>query len=287
MHEPITPTREPFAYQPAAPIDPFRVSPNDPPWNSGVAVGIWVVSVLLILFIPVIFLAPYAISVVRQYPSTDELIQKISTDPFAIGLQVAAIIPAHLLTILLAYLLVTQRRRYPFLETLGWKSGGMRWWHYVAILVGFFAVAGVVNYFIPAQETELTRILKSSRYAVFLIAFMATFTAPFVEEVIYRGILYSALQRTFGVGGAVAMVTFLFTLVHVPQYLDSISTLMMLCLLSLILTLIRVKTDNLLPCVILHTIFNGFQSLYLIAEPYLGVATTGDGPVSSILSLLT
>jgi hypothetical protein len=35
------------------------------------------------------------------------------------------------------------------------------------------------------------------------------------------------------------------------------------------LTLIRVYTKNLLPCIVLHTIFNAFQSLLLIFEPYL------------------
>ncbi len=43
----------------------------------------------------------------------------------------------------------------------------------------------------------------------------------------------------------------------------------MIVLLSLTLTLIRVKSDNLLPCIVLHTIFNGVQSALLIAQPYL------------------
>ena len=115
----------------------------------------------------------------------------------------------------------------------------------------------------------MTRILKSSRAAVFLVAFMATFTAPIVEEVIYRGILYSALQRTLGVGAAVVTVTLLFAIVHVPQYYPSYSTILLLLLLSLVLTLVRVRTGNLLPCIVLHTIFNAVQSVLLIIEPYV------------------
>lgn len=250
------------------------------------AAGLWVVSVMLMLFVPAIFVIPYAVSIASQYPSTDQLMQSISTDPFAIGLQIAAIIPTHLITLLLGYLLVTQGRNFPFFETLGWQTGGIKWWHYIAILIGFFGLAALINYFLPVQETELTRILKSSRYTVFLVAFMATFTAPFVEELVYRGILYSALQRTVGVGGAVALVTFLFTLVHVPQYFESPSTVIMLAVLSLVLTLVRVKTDNLLPCVILHTVFNGIQSMYLVAEPYLGVETKVEETVSTVMFLL-
>jgi len=35
------------------------------------------------------------------------------------------------------------------------------------------------------------------------------------------------------------------------------------------LTSIRVWSGNLLPCIILHTLFNGLQSIILILEPYL------------------
>ena len=64
--------------------------------------------------------------------------------------------------------------------------------------------------------------------ALYTVAFLAVFTAPFVEEVIYRGILYSALQRTTGTVLAVVIVTLLFAAVHVPQYWGSPSTIMLL-----------------------------------------------------------
>ena len=90
-----------------------------------------------------------------------------------------------------------------------------------------------------------------------------------VEEVVYRGVLYSAIQRSIGVKGAIAIVTALFALVHVPQYWGSPGTIILICLLSLVLTLVRVSTGNLLPCIILHTIFNGIQSLFLVLQPFL------------------
>jgi membrane protease YdiL (CAAX protease family) len=101
------------------------------------------------------------------------------------------------------------------------------------------------------------------------LAFLATFTAPFVEEVVYRGVRYSAFQRTFGVVLAVISVTVLFAAVHVPQYYPSYVTIALLTFLSLILTLVRVRTRNLLPCVVLHFMFNAIQSFSLVLEPYL------------------
>ena len=184
-------------------------------------------------------------------------------------MNVLAVIPAHIFTIIVAWFIVTKNKKFSFKQTLGWSPDNFRWFYYILILVGFFAIAGVVNYFIPEQDNDLLRILRSSRTVVYIVAFLATFTAPLVEEVVYRGVLYSAIQRSIGVKGAIAIVTALFALIHVPQYWGSPGTIILICLLSLVLTLVRVSTGNLLPCIILHTIFNGIQSLFLVLQPFL------------------
>ena len=283
MQEIIADTQNDFeAPQPPVPFAVESPTPNNPPWNSGAAFGVWFASVVLILVVPSITLLPYVLSLTGQYADSSELVEFIKGDPTAIILQIAAVIPAHLLTIVLAWLVVTRMRTFSFKDTLGWRSGGMAWWHYVLIGAGFFLLAGVVGNYLPEQENDLIRILKSSRTAVYLVAFMATLTAPLVEEVVYRGILYSAFQRTFGVPIAVISVTLLFAVVHVPQYYPSYSTIFLLTVLSLVLTLIRVRTNNLLPCIILHTLFNGIQSAALIIEPYIKT----ESPTGSVPSVV-
>ena len=274
------------ASQPLAPLTVTEPMPNSPPWNSGVAFAMWLVSVILIIIFPGVFLLPYVLSIGNRFADNLELIEFIKSDPTAILLQIAAIIPAHILTIILAWLIVTRFRTFSFQQTLGWRSGGMLWWHYVIAVGGFFVLAGVVGNYFPEQENDLIRILKSSRWVVFVVAFMATFTAPLVEEVVYRGILYSAFQRTFGVTFAVIIVTFLFAVVHVPQYYPSFSTIFLLTVLSLLLTMIRVKTDNLLPCIILHTIFNGIQSAVLILEPHFTSNTIPEAVPAAVFHLI-
>jgi membrane protease YdiL (CAAX protease family) len=261
----------------------FHPTPNAPHWNSIVAVAIWIASVLAIVIVPSILLLPYVISRRSALGTNEAIGELLKSDPTAIILQIIAIIPAHLVTLGLAWVVVTKLNQFSFRETLGWESGGMKWQHYLGILVFFFAVAMIVGNFFPEQENELTRILSSSRWAVYLVAFMAIVTAPIVEEVIYRGILYSAFQRTLGVGVAVAAVTLLFALVHVPQYYPSYSTISLLLLLSLILTLIRARTGNLLPCIILHTVFNAMQSILLILEPYVNTASPVVDPTAAFL----
>ena len=42
-----------------------------------------------------------------------------------------------------------------------------------------------------------------------------------------------------------------------------------LLLLSLALTVVRARTGRLLPCYMIHLVFNGIQSVIIVAEPYL------------------
>jgi membrane protease YdiL (CAAX protease family) len=262
---------------------PAPVGPNNPPWSSPIAVGVWIFSVLLIVFVPTIFLFPYIFSVSGGNIDQDTVTRIATSDSTGIFIQILAILPAHLLTLLVAWFVVTKNRTHSFTEMLGWRSGGMRWWHHIAIMIAFVSVMVVVGSIFPEQDNELLRMLRSSKLALYTIAILAVATAPLVEEVVYRGVLYSAFQRSVGTVGAVALVTFLFALVHVPQYYPSVSTILLLTLLSLILTLVRVYTGNLLPCIILHLIFNAFQSALLVAEPHLNVPPPGVGEQAIVL----
>ena len=248
-------------------------TPNDPPWNILVAIGTWLISVIFIVAVPLLFLVPYLASQGVNYSDADRLREYLVTDKTAVILQLAPIILAHVLTLLLAWVVVTKGNTYSFRQTLGWQMDGFRVWHGLALTIFFFGLVASLTTAFGEVENEFDRLIKSSRAAVYLVAFFATFTAPLVEEVIYRGLLFSAFRRKFGVALAVVVTTVLFTLVHVPQYslnnTPDYATVTALLLLSLTLTLLRAATNNLLPCIVLHTIFNGIQSAILIAEPYL------------------
>lgn len=250
------------------PANETEPSPNNPPWNSGVAFLVWLASVALIVILPTIAIGIYVAANKLNFTDREQLLELLKTDINASILQIVAIIPAHLLTLALAWAVATRMNKYSFRQTLGWKFNNFKVWHIIAIIVVIFALAGGLTTYFGEQDNEFLRILRSSRTVVILVAILATFTAPVVEEVIYRGILYSALQRTVGVWLAVFLVTLLFAIVHVPQYLPDYVAISMICLLSFVLTMVRVWTNNLLPCIALHFVFNAIQSVLLILEPY-------------------
>lgn len=244
------------------------VSPDNPPWNWLAAIGIWLVSLALIT-VPSFIALFYAMSKGVNFKDTEATQKFLYTDYGSILILIGLIIPIHLITFAISWALVTNLKKYPFRQTLGWEWGGFKIWHLAVIVIAFFLLALALTSYFGAQENELTKLLQSSRIAVYIIAFLATFTAPIVEEVVYRGIIYSAFQKSFGVLTGVIVTTVLFAAVHYVQYWGDVTALTMVTLLSLTLTMVRVKTGNLLPCIILHFVFNGIQSILLILEPFL------------------
>lgn len=244
-------------------------SPNNPPWNSITALVFWLLSVLLIAVVPLLFLIPYLNARGARVIGNKEFEKVVLGDRNAVLVALGGTLIAHLITILVAWAIVTRWNRLGFRKMLGWQWGGFKAWHGLLIFVGIYAAALALATLLGSHENEMVRILKSSRSAVFAVGFIATFTAPLVEEVVYRGILYSAFQRTFNVPAAVIAVTVVFALVHVSQYYPDAATIVTILILSLVLTMIRVKTDNLLPCVVFHTFFNGVQIVIMILSPYL------------------
>jgi membrane protease YdiL (CAAX protease family) len=271
------------------PVLELMASPDNPPWNGWVALGYWILSVIFIVVVPSVFLVPYVLSKGVDIKNHDALTNFIFTDPTAIVLQLAPVILAHILTLAAGWFIVTRFNRFSFRKTLGWSMDGFKIWHAVLLTIAFYLFGFLMTSLFGKVENDFERLIEGSRIAVYLVAILATFTAPLVEEVVYRGVLYSAFQRKFGFAASVIFVTLLFTVVHVPQYsqnsVPDYASVITLLILSLSLTLLRAGTGNLLPCIVLHTVFNGLQSVFLILEPYLPTSGTTPDPNGSITHL--
>lgn len=241
--------------------------PDNPPWGVLAAIGVWLMSFVFMLVTQMGFLIAYLLYRGLNLATVAEVVTK---DPVAIFVAVLSIVPAHALTLGLAWLLVTGVGKRPFLRTLGWDWGrDFTFWRCAGLAVGLLLAGIGVIKLTGNPPTELDRLIESSRATALATAFLATVTAPFVEEVIYRGVLYSALQRAAGKVWAVAIVGLIFTGIHVLQYLPSYGVIATIFLLSFVLTLIRAHTGRLLPCVIIHLVFNGIQSVLIVLDPYI------------------
>jgi len=247
------------------------------PWfEVGKAVALWVLSVLLLLFVPVIVALPYLIY--KIFASGAPSPEALGTDKTLIFLSVLGIVPTHLLTLLATWAFVSNWGRRPFWKTLEFewpKNIGPVLASLLSLLVAIvlLLLAWLVTNYWGGAKTQLDLLIESSMPARFVTAFIAVATAPLVEELIYRGVLYPAIEKAAGVAVAVMAVSLLFAGVHVFQYFNNIAVITVITLLSFTLTLARAYTGKLLPSFVIHLVFNGIQSLILVLAPFLDKGT--------------
>jgi membrane protease YdiL (CAAX protease family) len=264
----------PSDQQPIQPA-PAVINPDDPPWGVGWAVLVWVTSLVILVFMQIAVAVPYVIYKTTSGGSTAGL----EKDPTLIFISILGVVPAHLVTLLMVWLLVSNRGRRPFWETLGWSfPENFGPWKTIALAVALLGAGVLFTQFLGGKETALDQIINSSLRARFATAFLAFATAPLVEELVFRGVLYPALQRAIGIVGAVAIVTVLFAGIHVFQYFDNFAVVAVITMLSLSLTLLRARTGRLLPSFVLHLVFNGLQAAFLILQPFVGKFSTDSKP---------
>jgi membrane protease YdiL (CAAX protease family) len=273
---PLIETYAPASDQQPTETAPAVINPDDPPWGVGWAVLVWVTSLVLLVFMQIAVAVPYVVYKTTSGGSTAGL----EKDPTLIFFSILGVVPAHILTFLIVWFLVSNRGRRPFWQTLGWSfPENFGPWKTVGLAVALLTVGVVFTQLVGGKETALEQIINSSIKARFATAFLAFATAPLVEELVFRGVLYPALQRAIGVAGAVAIVTVLFAGIHVFQYYDNFAVVGVITMLSLSLTLLRARTGRLLPSFVLHLVFNGIQAAYLIVQPFLAKPSTDSKPV--------
>jgi membrane protease YdiL (CAAX protease family) len=285
---------DPQSYLPpalGAGTQPPIVNADDPAWGVGSALLVWFASIVLIVVMPLLFLLPYASSKGLHIgdPNYVKALAELALgDKTAVLIQVVALLPSHLLTFILIWAVVTRFGKHPFWSTIGWRwSGQFEIWLWVATGVGLFIIGSTLAWLLgSAKPTQLEQIINSSLAARYTISILAVGTAPFVEEFMYRGVLYAPLQKLAGAPTAVFLVLALFTIIHVPQYWPNVGVIAAVALLSIALTLVRAYTQRLFPCIIIHLVFNGIQAVLLIAEPYAQRILPGSEPVNPTFILL-
>jgi membrane protease YdiL (CAAX protease family) len=221
-------------------------------------VCMWVLSVTLPQILPIPFIFTERAN--GNLPSPED----IAAGNLGVRLVVASVIAtalAHIIILAACWAIVTHFGRLPFLATLGWGWGRLGAVGSVLLvpsaIIAVFIINALAQLVLPESETTLfTQMLRSSNLARYLVAALAVLTAPVVEEVIYRGMLYSGLRSRLPVAVSVLIVGTVFTLVHVQQYWGAWASLVGLSTLSLILTVVRAYTKSLLPCILIHLVFN-------------------------------
>ena len=240
----------------------------------GKAVVLWATSFFLLLSIPVLVALPYVAYRIVQLGA--DAAQTLPADKMLLFYSVLGILPAHLLTLTIIWAVISEGGRKPF-----WKNIGFEWPEGLSpavttiactvLALVLFGLAQLVTYIYGERKTDLDLLIESSIYARIATAFMATATAPLVEEVIYRGVLYRALEKAAGMAVAIPVVSLLFAGVHVWQYRNNVAVIIVITVLSIVLTVSRALTKRMLPAFIIHLAFNGIQSIFIVLGGFIEI----------------
>ncbi|HEX5731315.1 MAG TPA: type II CAAX endopeptidase family protein [Blastocatellia bacterium] len=246
-----------------------RPDPDNPQWGLIGGVCIWLLSFSLpqVVPVPYLLIARQAGKVVIPTP---EDLSTGNLDVRFIIISLVSTLIIHIIMLAVCWAVVTQFRRLPFFATLGWHWAGMPLWMRIMLVIWVLGLVFLINIFLPyilpdTQTTPFAHILRSSKAAKYLVVGVAVLTAPFVEELVYRGMLYSGLRSRLPESVSILVVTLVFAIVHIQQYWGAWSSLIGLTTLSLSMTVIRAKTKSLLPCVVIHQVNNTIAGLLILA----------------------
>ena len=106
----------------------------------------------------------------------------------------------------------------------------------------------------------LEMVLRSDNpWALVLLALTAVVLAPLFEELVFRGVLLPVLARVLGRGWGVVISGLVFAVAHL-----SIGELPPLLVLGIGLALLRLSSGRLLPCVLMHALWNAITFVNLL-----------------------
>lgn len=117
-------------------------------------------------------------------------------------------------------------------------------------IISFTPLQGFIPEHVPLEDYIGDTYGKLILFSIFALV------APFAEEVIFRGYVYKGFENRIGPIWAGIVVTVIFILIHGPQLAFSAVLLGLITIVSVVLIYIRIKTDNLTNCIIIHQVYN-------------------------------
>lgn len=152
-------------------------------------------------------------------------------------------------------------QRLPTWAELGLAAAG-----YIASSIAAALVIYIVSLVMPGFDADQTQDVGFSnlvfRYE-YIVAFITlVIIAPFVEEIFFRGYLYSRLKKYLPTWVAIIMVSALFGIAH-----GQLNVAIMTFVMGIFLCLLRDLTGSLWPAITMHMIRNGVAFFFLFVAP--------------------
>ena len=150
---------------------------------------------------------------------------------------------------------------------IAWRPASARAYAVAALLaVAVVALVAVMYRLVPPdlsklQNLPMAKLFSLTGPALLPPILVATFLAPVVEEIIFRGIVFAGLAARFGTVWAALISVALFVLVHAPQKIYYPPGFLDVGLVALAAVWLRLKYRSIRPGILLHILYNGGSML--------------------------
>ena len=177
--------------------------------------------------------------------------------------------------LLLAFIygVISVKHRLPFWPAIGWKTLDRPAPVYLlgGILLAF-SVAGLSQLMPMSPERMPIEDLIRNRTSLAVLAVYGVLFAPVIEEMVFRGFLYKAVERSNGTLFAVLVTSVVFSLPHASQYGWHWQNLLLLTYVGLIFGTVRARTGSVVPSTLLHVGYNAtlFAGLFAVGDKIFG-----------------
>lgn len=223
------------------------------PWSASQAIGVFVASWIGVPLIAVGGLKLLAIF----SPQAQNIIHRLSSSDVTTN---------FILVLLEALVGLWLVKRILDRHEVGWTAAGLRKVNigqallylvgaiaaFLILIAGAFALVSLLFPHFNANQTQVNDFTQPNGTQALRLSFLALVVIPpFIEEIIFRGFIFPALTKRWGIIGGAILTSILFAIAH-WQLNVSVYTL----ILSLLLCFMYYKLRSIWPGIFLHMINN-------------------------------
>jgi len=149
-------------------------------------------------------------------------------------------------------------RYYSILKTI--------WYTFISLLfiflVSFLYILALKSIFgIEAPPSKIDELVANRNISGNILIIVTAVVAPFCEEIYFRGFIYPAFKKSFGVPAALFLSSFLFSLAHLELY-----SFIPIMVIGWLLAYIFEKTKSIFTVIFLHAAYNLILILILLGK---------------------
>lgn len=241
---------------------PVMPAGENPEW------GIWeVVRIAVVAMIAIGLLSTVALGLALRFAGPARPL------PADLARNARVVVPAQFAAylVVIAYMVWLLRSRgRQFWAAIRWKWPQARWFGWMALGVALALLVQSASALLPIPKSlPIDRYFRDMLGAYMMAGFGLSF-APLVEELFFRGFLYPAVARRWGLAVGVVVTSALFALIHASQLAHAWAPLLLLFFVGVVLTLVRARTHSVATTFLIHVGYNGtlFGMLYLASDHF-------------------